>query len=95
MLHVLCSMKPMFDKMKQMYQMKKLLEGMTSTEDYKGIKITVNGAMQVVSVQVNQQARESKDLEKNILKSINTAMLNIQKKMQKEMKAGNLNLPSM
>jgi DNA-binding protein YbaB len=85
----------MFDKMKQMYQMKKLLEGMTSTEDYKGIKITVNGAMQVVSVQVNQQARESKDLEKNILKSINTAMLNIQKKMQKEMKAGNLNLPSM
>lgn len=81
--------------MKQMYQMKKLLEGMTSTEDYKGIKITVNGAMQVVSVQVNQQARESKDLEKNLLKSINTAMLNIQKKMQKEMKAGNLNLPSM
>ncbi|HBO16554.1 MAG: hypothetical protein UR69_C0002G0083 [Candidatus Moranbacteria bacterium GW2011_GWE2_35_2-] len=85
----------MFDKMKQMYQMKKLLEGMTSSEDYKGIKITVNGAMQVVSVQISPQARESKDLEKNMLKSINTAMLNIQKKMQKEMKSGNLNLPSM
>ena len=81
--------------MKQMYQMKKLLEGMTSSEDYKGIKITVNGAMQVVSVQISPQARESKDLEKNMLKSINTAMLNIQKKMQKEMKSGNLNLPSM
>ncbi len=85
----------MFDKMRQMYQMKKLLEGMTSTEDYKGIKITVNGAMQVVSVSVGEQARGSKDLEKNLLKSINTAMLNIQKKMQKEMKAGNINLPSM
>ncbi len=85
----------MFDKMKQMYQMKKLLEGMTSSEDYKGIKITVNGAMQVVSVQISPQARESKDLEKNMLKSINTAMLNIQKKMQKEMKAGNISMPSM
>ncbi|MCK9379124.1 MAG: YbaB/EbfC family nucleoid-associated protein [Candidatus Moranbacteria bacterium] len=85
----------MFDKMKQMYQMKKLLEGMSSSEDYKGIKITVNGAMQVVSVQISPQARESKDLEKNMLKSINTAMLNIQKKMQKEMKAGNISMPSM
>ena len=28
----------MFDKMKQMYQMKKMMEGITSTEDYKGIK---------------------------------------------------------
>jgi DNA-binding protein YbaB len=81
--------------MKQMYQMKKLLEGMSSSEDYKGIKITVNGAMQVVSVQISPQARESKDLEKNMLKSINTAMLNIQKKMQKEMKAGNISMPSM
>ena len=84
----------MLDKMKQMYQMKKMLEGMTSTEDYKGVKVTVNGAMKVLSVSVNDQARESRDLEKNLTKSINNAMKNVQKKMQKEMKAGNMDMPS-
>jgi len=84
----------MLDKMRQMYQMKKILEGMTSTEDYKGVKITVNGAMKVLDVSIGDQARESKDLEKNITKSINTAMKNVQKKMQKEMKSGNMEMPS-
>lgn len=84
----------MLDKMKQLYQMKKMLDGITSTEDYKGIKITVNGAMKVLSVQISDQARQSSDLEKNILKSINNAMANVQKKMQKEMKSGNLQMPS-
>jgi DNA-binding protein YbaB len=83
----------MLDKMKQMYQMKKMLEGMTSAEDYKGIKVTVNGAMKVLSISVSDQARESKDLEKNITKSINNAMKNVQKKMQKEMKSGNMEMP--
>ena len=73
----------MLDKMKQLYQMKKMLDGITSTEDYKGIKITVNGAMKVLSVQISDQARQSNDLEKNVLKSINNAMSNVQKKMQK------------
>lgn len=80
--------------MKQLYQMKKMLDGITSTEDYKGIKITVNGAMKVLSVQISDQARQSSDLEKNIMKSINNAMVNVQKKMQKEMKSGNLQMPS-
>lgn len=84
----------MLDKMKQLYQMKKMLDGITSTEDYKGIKITINGAMKVLSVQISDQARQSSDLEKNILKSINNAMANVQKKMQKEMKSGNLQMPS-
>lgn len=84
----------MLDKMKQLYQMKKMLDGITSTEDYKGIKITVNGAMKVLSVQISDQARQSSDLEKNIMKSINNAMVNVQKKMQKEMKSGNLQMPS-
>ena len=84
----------MLDKMKQMYQMKKMLEGMVSTEDYKGIKVTVNGAMKVLSVSVSDQARESRDLEKNMLKSINNAMKNVQKKMQREMKSGNMVMPS-
>ena len=79
--------------MKQMYQMKKMLDGITSTEDYKGVKITVNGAMKILSVSISDQARESNDLEKNILKSINSAMKNIQKKMQAEMKNGNINMP--
>ena len=83
----------MLDKMKQMYQMKKMLDGITSTEDYKGVKITVNGAMKILSVSISDQARESNDLEKNILKSINSAMKNIQKKMQAEMKNGNINMP--
>ena len=81
--------------MKQLYQMKKMLDGITSTEDYKGIKITVNGAMKVLSVQISDQARQSGDLEKNILKSVNNAMANVQKKMQKEMKSGNLQMPSL
>jgi len=85
----------MLDKMKQLYQMKKMLDGITSTEDYKGIKITVNGAMKVLSVQISDQARQSGDLEKNILKSVNNAMANVQKKMQKEMKSGNLQMPSL
>lgn len=80
--------------MKQLYQMKKMLDGITSTEDYKGVKITVNGAMKVLSVQISDQARQSSDLEKNIMKSINNAMVNVQKKMQKEMKSGNLQMPS-
>lgn len=83
----------MLDKMKQLYQMKKMLDGITSTEDYKGVKITVNGAMKVLSVQISDQARTSNDLEKNILKSINNAMTNVQKRMQKEMKAGDLKMP--
>lgn len=83
----------MLDKMKQLYQMKKMLDGITSTEDYKGIKITVNGAMKVLSVQISDQARQSSDLEKNVLKSINNAMGNVQKKMQKEMKSGDLKMP--
>ena len=83
----------MLDKMKQLYQMKKMLDGITSTEDYKGIKITVNGAMKVLSVQISDQARQSNDLEKNVLKSINNAMSNVQKKMQKEMKSGDLKMP--
>jgi DNA-binding protein YbaB len=83
----------MLDKMKQVYQMKKMLEGITTTEDYKGIRVTVNGAMKVLNVEVTDQARESQDLSKNITKSVNNAMKNIQKKMQKEMKAGNLEMP--
>lgn len=83
----------MLDKMKQLYQMKKMLDGITSTEDYKGIKITVNGAMKILSVQISDQARQSSDLEKNILKSINNAMASVQKKMQKEMKSGDLKMP--
>jgi DNA-binding protein YbaB len=51
--------------------------------------------MKVLSVSVNDQARESKDLEKNLTKSINKAMQNVQKKMQKEMKAGNMEMPSL
>ncbi|NLC30584.1 MAG: YbaB/EbfC family nucleoid-associated protein [Candidatus Moranbacteria bacterium] len=85
----------MLDKMKQLYQMKKMLDSITSTEDYKGIKITINGAMKVLSVQISDQARQSSDLEKNIMKSINNAMTNVQKKMQKEMKSGNLQMPSL
>ena len=73
--------------------MKKMLEGITSTEDYKGIKATVNGSMKLLSVEVSDQARESRDLEKNIVKSVNGAMKTIQKKMQKEMKAGNIDMP--
>lgn len=83
----------MFDKMRQMYQMKKMMEGITSTEDYKGIKITVNGSMEILSLEINDTARNSRDLEKNIVKSANNAMKNIQKKLQKEMKSGNIQMP--
>ncbi len=83
----------MLNQMKQLYQMKKLLEGITSTEDYKGIKVRVNGSMKILSIEIDEQARSSSDLEKNIVKAINNAMKNIQKKMQKEMKSGNLNMP--
>jgi len=84
----------MFDKMRQMYQMKKMMEGITSTEDYKGIKITVNGSMKILSLEINDTARNSRDLEKNIVKSANNAMKNIQKKLQKEMKSGNIEMPA-
>jgi DNA-binding protein YbaB len=83
----------MLDKMKQLYQMKKMLDSINSTEDYKGIKVTVNGAMKILSIQISDQARTSSDLEKNILKSINNVMGNVQKKMQKEMKSGDLKMP--
>jgi len=83
----------MFDKMKQIYQMKKMMEGLTSTEDYKGIKITVNGSMKIIGLEINDAARNSRDLEKNIIKAANNAMKNIQKKLQKEMKSGNIQMP--
>jgi len=84
----------MFDKMKQIYQMKKMMEGLTSTEDYKGIKITVNGSMKIIGLEINDAARNSRDLEKNIIKAANNAMKNIQKKLQKEMKSGNIQMPT-
>ncbi len=80
----------MFDKMKQIYQMKKMMENITATEDYKGIKITVNGAMQIINIEISDQAKQSSDLEKNLRKAINRATKNIQKKLQKEMKEGNV-----
>ena len=79
--------------MKQMYQMKKILDSITSTEDYKGIKLTINGSMKIISMDISDQARQSSDLEKNIIKAVNNAMKGIQKKMQNEMKSGNLNMP--
>ncbi len=80
----------MFDKMKQIYQMKKMMESITASEDYKGIKVTLNGSMQIVNLEISDQARQSQDLAKNIRKAINQAMKNIQKKLQKEMKSGNI-----
>ncbi len=83
----------MFDKMKQIYQMKKMMEAMNSTEDYKGIKVTVNGSMKIVNLEISDTARNSQDLEKNMVKTVNNALKNIQKKMQKEMKEGNIQMP--
>ncbi|GEM_PF-3962696 len=85
----------MFDKIRQAYQMKKILEGITAKEDYKGIKTTANGALQIVSIEISEAARASSDLEKNIRKSVNGALQNIQKKLQKEMKEGNIQMPSL
>ena len=83
----------MFDKMKQMYQMKKMMDGITSTEDYKGIKVTINGSMKIVSLTIGEQARQSKDLERNVMRAIDGATKNIQKKLQSEMKSGNISMP--
>lgn len=81
----------MFDKMRQLYQLKKQMEATQITEDYKGVKVTVNGAMKIIRLEISN--REDKDLERNISEAVNNALKNVQKKMQQEMMGGGMEMP--
>lgn len=81
----------MFDKLRQIYQMKKQMEATQITEDYKGIKVTVNGAMKIIKIEIAN--KEDGNLEDNVREAVNNAMKSVQKKMQKEMMGGGMEMP--
>lgn len=79
----------MFDKIKQgkqllqmrqqAMQLKKELEKIEHTEERGNVKVKVNGAQEVIWIEINGESRE------DIVKLINDAMKEVQKKSAKKM----------
>ena len=87
----------MFDQMKKLMEMKrqadqlkKELDAMTvECEDIHGIKIVMNGSMDVKSIEINEQLLSSGNknrLENDLLRSFNAAIKKAQMKAAENMK---------
>lgn len=70
-------------ELKKLRQIKKQMESVEITEEYAGIKITMNGAMEVLSVKIDDP--EDPKLEKYLKKCFNRAMRSVQKSMMTNM----------
>ncbi len=70
-------------ELKKLRQIKKQMESVEITEEYAGIKITMNGAMEVLSINISDQ--EDPKLEKYLKKCFNRAMRSVQKSMMSNM----------
>ena len=79
----------MFDKMKQLMEMKKQadvvkkqLESTTAEcEDVRGIKIVIDGAQTVRSIKIDDQyyqSRKKEELERDLMRSVNAANKKVQ-----------------
>ncbi len=70
-------------ELKKLRQIKKQMEEVEITEEYAGIKIKMNGAMEVISVKIDDP--EDPKLEKYMRKCFNRALRNVQKSMMSNM----------
>jgi DNA-binding protein YbaB len=65
-------------ELKKLRQIKKQMEEITVTEEYEGVKITMNGAMEVTNVEI---ANTEGNLAKYVRKCFNRTMRSVQRKM--------------
>lgn len=72
---MLCQLK----ELKKLRQIKKQMEEITVTEEYEGVKVTMNGAMEVVDVSIADPTYPK--LAKYVRKAVNRATRSVQKKM--------------
>ncbi len=70
-------------ELKRLRQMKKQMEEVSHTEEYDGVRITLNGAMEVLNVEIDDPNHPK--LTKNLRKCFNRSMRSIQKKMMENM----------
>ncbi len=78
----------MFDKFKQLKKLKDMqdsLSSVKSTANENGVKVTVNGKMEVINVSLNEDLDKSKQ-EKALKKCINEALDDVKKQASKQMK---------
>ena len=66
-------------ELKKLRQIKKQMEEITVTEEYEGVKVTMNGAMEVVDVSIADPTYPK--LAKYVRKAVNRATRSVQKKM--------------
>lgn len=70
-------------ELKRLRQMKKQMEEVNHTEEYEGVRITLNGAMEVLNIEIDDPNQPK--LTKNLRKCFNRSMRSIQKKMMENM----------
>jgi len=66
-------------ELKRLRQIKKQMEKIAVTEEYEGVRITMNGAMEVTNVEITDQ--NNPKLSKYIRKAFNRTMRSVQKNM--------------
>jgi len=66
-------------ELKKLRQIKKQMEQVAVTEEYEGVKITMNGAMTVTNVEIADP--NAPKLAKYVRKAFNSTMRSVQKKM--------------
>lgn len=66
-------------ELKKLRQIKKQMEEVTVTEEYEGVKVTMNGAMEVTNVEIADPSLPK--LAKYVRKAFNRTMRSVQKKM--------------
>lgn len=90
--------KDMLKLRKQASQIKKQLKNTHIEAEHEGVKVTINGEQEVVSVEISDEAmQDKKKLEKNLLSSFNKAVKKSQQigaEMMKDV-MGELNIPGM
>ncbi len=88
----------MFDKMKQLMEMKRQADQIkrqldaerVESEDVRGIKIVINGAQRIESIDVDQNflnPANKSQLEKDLLRSVNSAIAKSQQLAAQKMKS--------
>ena len=80
----------MFDQLKMMKQARDLQKKMaeiTLTEEYKGIKITLNGKQEILEVEITdvELLSDKEKMERNIKDSFNNALTRSQKEIATKM----------
>ena len=66
-------------ELKRLRQIKKQMEEITVTEEYEGVKVTMNGAMEVTSVEITNPTYPK--LAKYVRKAFNRTIRSVQRKM--------------